>query len=81
MHEGRITGVVAVFQDLTEVRDGEPRAPQRDAGRAGALSARIAHEPRNGLNPISGSVECSSALQLDGENAVLMDLIAAECTR
>ena len=43
----------------------------------GALAAGIAHELRNGLNPISGSVEClQRELKLDGENAVLMELIA-----
>jgi signal transduction histidine kinase len=48
----------------------------------GALVAGIAHELRNGLNPISGSVEClQRELKLDGENAVLMDLIATESAR
>jgi signal transduction histidine kinase len=48
----------------------------------GALSARIAHELRNGLNPISGSVEClQRELRLEGENAVLMELIGRECSR
>ena len=48
----------------------------------GALSARIAHELRNGLNPISGSVEClQRELKLEGENAVLMELISRECVR
>jgi signal transduction histidine kinase len=48
----------------------------------GALAAGIAHELRNGLNPISGSVEClQRELKLEGENAVLMGLIATECTR
>jgi two-component system sensor histidine kinase PilS (NtrC family) len=46
------------------------------------LSARIAHELRNGLNPISGSAEClQRELKLDGENAVLMELITRECAR
>ena len=83
MHEGRLTGVVAVFQDLTEVRDMERRARRNETlAELGALSARIAHELRNGLSPISGSVEClQRELKLEGENAVLMDLIVAECNR
>lgn len=83
MHDGRLTGVVAVFQDLSEVREMERRARRNETlAELGALSARIAHELRNGLNPISGSVEClQRELRLEGENAVLMDLIAAECTR
>lgn len=83
MHEGRLTGVVAVFQDLTEVREMERRARRNETlAELGALSARIAHELRNGLNPISGSVEClQRELKLEGENAVLMELIGAECSR
>jgi two-component system sensor histidine kinase PilS (NtrC family) len=83
MHEGKLTGVVAVFQDLSEVREMERRARRNETlAELGALSARIAHELRNGLSPISGSVEClQRELKLDGENAVLMDLIATECVR
>jgi signal transduction histidine kinase len=78
-----LTGVVAVFQDLTEVREMERRARRNETlAELGALSARIAHELRNGLNPISGSVEClQRELKLQGENAVLMDLIVTECGR
>lgn len=83
MHEGRLTGVVAVFQDLSEVREMERRARRNETlAEMGALAAKIAHELRNGLNPISGSAEClQRELKLDGENAVLMELISAECTR
>jgi len=72
-----------VFQDLTEVRDMERRARRNETlAEIGALSARIAHELRNGLNPISGSVEClQRELKLEGENAVLMELIGRECGR
>ena len=82
-HEDAVTGVVAVFSDLTEVREMERRARRNETlAELGALSARIAHELRNGLNPISGSVEClQRELKLDGENAVLMDLIGRECIR
>ncbi len=83
MHQDHTTGVVAVFQDLTEVREMERRARRNETlAELGALSARIAHELRNGLNPISGSVEClQRELKVDGENAVLMDLVARECIR
>ncbi|HYM81066.1 MAG TPA: ATP-binding protein [Candidatus Limnocylindria bacterium] len=82
-HEGAVTGVVAVFQDLTDVRDMERRARRNQTlAEVGALAAAIAHELRNGLNPISGSVEClQRELKLEGENAVLMDLIGTECAR
>jgi PAS domain S-box-containing protein len=82
-HEGAPSGVVAVFQDLSEVREMERRARRNQTlAEVGALAAGIAHELRNGLNPISGSVELlQRELKLEGENAVLMDLIARECVR
>ena len=83
VHEEKLTGVVAVFQDLTEVREMERRARRNETlAEVGALSARIAHELRNGLNPISGSVEClQREFKVEGENAVLMDLIVRETGR
>lgn len=83
MHEGMLRGVVAVFQDLTEVREMERRARRNQTlAEIGALAAGIAHELRNGLKPISGSVEClQRELKLEGENAVLMELIATESNR
>src|SRR5438552_2954639 len=83
MHEDSATGVVAVFQDLTDVREMERRARRNQTlAEVGALAAGIAHELRNGLNPISGSVEClQRELKLEGENAQLMELITTECSR
>ena len=82
-HQGRLTGVVAVFQDLTDVREMERRMRRSETlAEVGALAAGIAHELRNGLNPISGSVDClQRELHLEGENAVLMQLIATESAR
>ena len=82
-HEGMVTGVVAVFQDLTEVRAMERRVRRNETlAEVGALAAGIAHELRNGLNPISGSVEfLQRELKPEGECAVLMGLITRECGR
>lgn len=82
-HEGAVTGVVAVFQDLTEVRAMEHRVRRNQTlAEVGALAAGIAHELRNGLNPISGSVEfLQRELKPEGESAVLMNLITRECGR
>jgi PAS domain S-box-containing protein len=83
VHKGEVTGVVAVFQDLTEVREMERRARRNQTlAEVGALAAGIAHELRNGLKPISGSVEyLQRELKPEGESAVLMDLIAVESSR
>lgn len=83
VHDGAVQGVAAVFQDLTDVREMERRARRQEAlAEVGALAAGIAHELRNGLNPISGSAEClQRELKLEGENAVLLELIVRECAR
>lgn len=82
-HQDRLTGVVAVFQDLTDVREMERRARRNETlAEVGALAAGIAHELRNGLKPISGSVEVlQRELKLEGESAELMDLVARESGR
>lgn len=83
MHEGELTGVVAVFQDLTEVREMERRVRRNETlAEVGALAAGIAHELRNGLKPISGSVEfLQRELKPEGETAELMGLIIKESGR
>src|SRR5947207_1727850 len=82
-HDGQLTGVVAVFQDLTDVRDMERRVRRNETlAEVGALAAGIAHELRNGLKPISGSVQVlQRELKLEGETTDLMDLIARESAR
>jgi two-component system sensor histidine kinase PilS (NtrC family) len=83
MHEQEPTGVVAVFSDLTEVREMERRARRQQAlAEIGALAATIAHELRNGLKPIAGSIEfLQRELKPEGDSALLMELIARESSR
>jgi two-component system sensor histidine kinase PilS (NtrC family) len=79
----RRRGVIAVFQDLTEVHEMRERVRKADRLAAvGELSAGIAHELRNPLASISGSIEMLyHELALDGENRRLMELIMRESDR
>ena len=81
---GEIRGIIAVFQNLAEVKLMEKRL--RDADRLAAiaqLSAGIAHEIRNPLASISGSVEVlKGSLQVnDEQDKKLLDLIIKESSR
>jgi len=76
-------GVIAIFSDLTEAKRLEAKIRTADRLAAvGELSASIAHEIRNPLASISGSVEVlKNELAVSGENTKLMDLIVKESHR
>jgi two-component system sensor histidine kinase PilS (NtrC family) len=76
-------GVIAIFQDITEVIKLEERMRMADRLAAvGELSAGIAHEIRNPLASISGSVEVlKDEHSLSEENQKLLDLIVKETGR
>jgi len=76
-------GVIALFQDLSDVKALEDRIRRGETLAAiGELSAGIAHEIRNCLNPITGSVEVlQRELKVTGENARLLELIVRESER
>ncbi len=81
--QGEPQGLIAVFQDLTSVVQMRDRIRKNDRLAAmGELSASIAHEIRNPLASIRGSVEMlTGELDLDGENGRLMELVAKESAR
>jgi two-component system sensor histidine kinase PilS (NtrC family) len=81
--DGEKRGAISVFQDLTEVQEMRNQIRKADRLAAiGELSAGIAHELRNPLASISGSIEVlSNELNLAGENKRLMNLILRESGR
>jgi two-component system sensor histidine kinase PilS (NtrC family) len=82
-HTGQIIGRVIHFQDLTELRrmQGEVERSERLAS-IGRLAAGIAHEIRNPLASISGSVEILRTLPgADGEAQQLVDIAVREVDR
>lgn len=80
---GRVIGAIAIFADLT--REKEMRARIREADRLaaiGELAASIAHEIRNPLASIRGSVELlASELDLQGYQSQLFELVLKESGR
>ncbi len=82
-HTGKVVGRVIHFQDLTELRRMQiaVERSQRLAG-IGRLAAGIAHEIRNPLASISGSVEVLRTLPaVDSESRQLIDIAVREVDR
>ncbi len=80
---GEPIGLVAIFQDLTEQKRVEAQLRHADRLAAlGQLAARIAHEVRNPLAAISGSVEMlGQDLAPRGANRELLDIVLRETRR
>ncbi len=81
-HQGE-SGQIIIFQDLTEIRKMEAQVKRsQHLAAIGQLSAAIAHEIRNPLASISGSVEM---LRMDAntsdEDRTLMDIVVREVDR
>ena len=81
--EGTHIGAIIHFQDLTEIVAMEEHLRRVDRLAAiGELSARIAHEIRNPLASMSGSIQLlKTELSLDGQNRRLMEIVMREAQR
>ena len=80
---GDTTGIVITFQDLTQVRSLEETSRRQDRLAAiGRMAASIAHEIRNPLAAMRGSIQMLHA-EMDGDTsqAQLMEIILRESDR
>lgn len=80
---GQRTGLVGVFQDLTPMRVMEEEMQRREwLARIGEMSAGMAHEIRNPLAALAGSMQMlKKDLDLDETNQRLMDIAIRETAR
>lgn len=81
--EGKPLGVIIDFQDLTQIRKMQAELERADRLAAiGALSARMAHEIRNPLAAISGSVQLiANCGKIDPKDKRLLEIVLRETGR
>ena len=80
---GETTGIVITFQDLTQVRSLEETSRRQDRLAAiGRMAASIAHEIRNPLAAMRGSIQMlRSEMDNDSSQTELMEIILRESDR
>src|SRR5262249_10650381 len=80
---GQILGRIVNFQDVTFLRAMQDRIRESDKLAAiGRLAAGIAHEIRNPLASMSGSIQMlKEELKPTGQDRVLMDIVIRETER
>jgi two-component system, NtrC family, sensor histidine kinase PilS len=80
---GETTGLVITFQDLTDIRSMEETSRRQERLSAvGRVAAGIAHEIRNPLAAMRGSIQVlRSELEADAPQRELMDIVLSESDR
>jgi len=81
--EGETVGLIAIFRDLTEIKKMEAQLRRADRLAAiGQLAAGIAHEIRNPLAAISGSLQLlQEEAALSRSDRRLLDIVLREAER
>lgn len=82
-HTGKPAGFIFVFEDLSEIREMEEKIKQGEQLAAvGRFSAGLAHEVRNPLASLSGSIQVlKKGLKLEGDYMRLMNIVIKETER
>lgn len=84
LHEqGKQTGLVGVFKDLTQIRDMEEEIRRREwLATLGEMSAGMAHEIRNPLGALAGAMQMlKKDVRSDDTSRRLMEIANREATR
>jgi two-component system sensor histidine kinase PilS (NtrC family) len=78
-----VRGIIFVFQDITKMIEMENQVRMQERlATVGSLAAGIAHEIRNPLASLSGSIQVlQGELDLKGDNKRLMDIVVRETDR
>jgi len=78
-----VRGIILTFQDITRLIEMEEQIRRQERlATVGSLAAGIAHEIRNPLASLSGSIQMlQGELELNGDHKHLMDIVLRETDR